>query len=408
MKFRYKGRGPGGKPVTGSISAPSRAEALSQLQQSGVLVSALSAESVSLSLSMNVDLKSLLVSNRKITSGELAAMCSQFSTLVAAGVPLLQILDLLAQQFRPGRLSTILVAVRESVQSGNSLSQSMRAHRGLLPEALIYITAVAEMSGQLELGYQLLARQFEQEDNVARKVKSAMTYPTVVLTVATAVVIFMLTYVLPNYTAMFSSLGAELPTPTKILMAVSDFVRHRWWLLVPVPFLVVWGWRSALKNRSVRSRYQELLLHLPVIKPLVYKREFGRLCRTLGTMIGSGVPLLSALGMAREAMEFIPMSRALDGLQESVRVGESFGNALKRQRLFDHISVEMISLGEASGNLETMLLRVADLAEKDLSAQLDRSTALLEPAMTLVLGLIVVSIIVPILLPMFDIFRQIH
>ncbi|MGE5675439.1 MAG: type II secretion system F family protein [Mycobacterium leprae] len=406
MNYHYKGRDASGRPVEGTLAAADRATALAQLQQNGILVSSLRGGGRELKVGLNTQIK--FGRNNRVTPGELAAFCSQFSTMIAAGVPLLQTLELLAKQFQPRRLSVVLTDVLRSVQSGSSLSQGMAAHRKDLPGVLIYITSVAEVTGNLDQGYALMAKQFEQEEDLGRKIRSAMTYPTVVLVVAAAVIIFMLTYVLPNYAAMFSSLNAKLPTSTRMLMAFGAFVTHQWYLLVPVPFLLVWGWRQAMRRRAVRTRYQYLLLKLPLFRDIVYKREFGWLTRTLGTMVRSGVPLLSALASVQEAMDFAPMARAVAKVQESVSGGESFGAALKRQRLFDPISVEMIALGEVSGSLESMLFRVADISEKELATLLDRATSLMEPAMTLVLGVIVVSIIIPMLLPMFDIFKEIH
>jgi|GEM_PF-846018 len=404
MNFRYKARDRSGAIKEGKLEAADRAQALTTLQQMDLFVVDLRAGTVG-GIDLTADIS--IGGPKKVNSRDLALFCAQFASLVGAGVPVLQSLNVLARQFKKGPLGKVLVGVVHSIEAGNSLSQAMREFAAVLPPSLIYITAVAEVSGNLDTSYALLATHFEQEDNFLRKVKSAFTYPGVVLFVAFGVIIFMITVVLPTYGDLFGQMGATLPSSTRFLMSLGSFMK-RFWYLIPVVFIGLFmGLRSLFRTPKMRGVWQQVLMRVPIFGPLAYKRELTRLCRTLGTMTRSGVPLLAALMTVREAMDHQPLQRALDAIAEDIRGGDTFGQALERQPVFDRISAEIIGLGETAGNLDAMLFRVAEMAEKDVNTLLDRMTQLLEPALTVVLGGIVVSILIPMILPMFDIIGQV-
>lgn len=403
MKFRYRGRDHTGRVQAGALEAADRASALSHLQQDGLVVTELKAAGLSLDTEISIN-----IGSRRVTSGDLALYCDQLATLLGAGVPILQSLRVLEGQFQGKRLGQIITAVVADIEGGESLSQALRRHRDHLPATMVYITSVAEVSGRLDEAYALLSRQFEEEERIVRKVKAAMTYPIAVLVIAVAVVIFMLAFVLPTYGTMFNEMGATLPAMTLLLMRASDFIRSYWYLL-PLSFFGLWfGGRHLLRLESVRGGVDRVLLKLPLIGALRYKREFSRLCRTLATMNRSGVPLMAALLTAGEAMDPGPLKQAVAAVQQQVADGETFGGALRAQPVFDRISVEMIALGEQAGTMETMLFKVAQVADKDVNLLLERLTALLEPMMTVLIGGLVVGIIVPMILPMFDILGQVH
>lgn len=403
MKFRYHGRDRSGQPRSGVIEAADRAGALSALQQDGLLVTDLQ-QSFAIDLRMEINLN---LSARKVTVADLALFCDQLSTLLGAGVPILQSLRVLGEQFRAKKLGRVIEQVIAGIESGNSLSQAMRPHGRHLPATMLYITAVAEVSGRLDEAYALLARQFDEEEKLTRKVRSAMTYPTAVMVVALGVVAFMLTFVLPSYGNMYTEMGATMPALSRVLMSIGAFLRADWFLVPPLLAGLWLGGRQVLRVERVREAVSGLLQRMPLIGPLREKRALSQFCRTLGTMSRSGVPLMAALLTAGDAMEAGAMKRALADIAQRVSEGESFGEAMRAQAVFDRISVEMIALGEQAGTLETMLFKVAEVADRDVSLLLERLTALLEPMMTLLVGGLVVMIIVPMILPMFDILGQV-
>ncbi len=404
MQFRYRARAADGSLREGRLEAADQQSAVSVLQERGLIPVEVRRTYGLLDLRAEIRLGR----SRRITTQDLALFCGQLSSLLGAGVPLMQALGVLLRQFGPTGLGPVIESVMGAIARGESLSQAMRRHEEELPRPLIYITSVAEVSGNLDESYALLADYFEQEDQFGRKVRAALTYPAVVLAIATAVLLFMVTAVLPTYANLFRQMGADLPRPTQVLLAVGNGL-IRYGYLSPVLILLLWLLiRTTLRRPRAREAFQQLTLRLPVIGGLIYKRELGRLARTLGTMIRSGVPLLSALTTVQAATGFLPMRRALEKVQANVQGGDNLGEALQRQPIFDGVTVEIIGLGETSGNLDAMLFRVANLAEKDVSSLLNRLTSLLEPALTLALGAIILAVIVPMLLPMFDILSQVR
>lgn len=404
MKYRYKARDAGGAFREGTLEAADRGGALMLLQQNGLVVSELKEERRG-GFSLNQE---ITLGQRGISLGQLAMFCGQFAALTGVGVPVLQALSVLTRQFKGKRLERVLQAVVRSVEGGNSLSQAMKEHAQEFPPVMLYITAVAEVTGRLDESYALLARQFEQEEHFAQKVKSALTYPVVVLVIALAVMIFMITYVLPTYAGMYQQMGAELPAVTRVMLGFGQALSSYWYLFLAGSGLFWLTVRQAMKDAAVRGWWQGLVMKVPVWGGLAYKREMTNLCRTLATMSRSGVPIMAALATLQEAMGFVPFRQALAGVQEQVRAGESLGEALQRQAVFDHLSVQIIALGEAAGNLDAMLARVAEMNEKDVNRLLERLTATLEPLLTVLLGGMVLAIIIPMLLPMFDILGQIQ
>ncbi|HYF91771.1 MAG TPA: type II secretion system F family protein [Symbiobacteriaceae bacterium] len=403
MKFRYHGRDSTGRAREGTLDAIDRAAALGQLQQSGMVVSELKPAGFSLNTEIN-----LSPGGRKVTATDLALYCDQLATLLGAGVPILQSLRVLEGQFKGKKLGQIVTAVIAAIEGGDSLSQALRRHREHLPATMVYITSVAEVSGRLDEAYALLSRQFEEEEKLSRKVRSAMTYPIAVLIIAVLVVIFMLMFVLPTYAGMFKEMGAKLPAMTRFLMATATWLRSYWFLLPPALAGLWFGTKLLFRVPRVHDAGNRLMLKLPLVGALRYKRELCRLCRTLATMSRSGVPLMAALLTAGEAMDGGPLKQAVADVQRRVADGDTFGDALRAQKVFDRISVEMIALGEQAGTMETMLFKVAAVADKDVNLLLERLTALLEPMMTVLVGGLVVGIIVPMILPMFDILGQVH
>lgn len=403
--FWYRGRDARGREVAGSLRAPDRAAAIDRLQRDGLLVSAIGEAKARPGLKLSGI--ALPRFQTKMKPGDLASFCVQLASLTTAGVPLIQALELVGTQFQGEKLGEVIQAVMEAVKSGQSMSEAMKAHAGLLPSSLIHVTSVAEQTGRLEQGYTMLAKQYEQEERFHSKIRGAMIYPMVVMAVALVTVLFVLIFVLPRYAALFQQMGAKLPGPTLALLGLSGFL-SQWWpvlaTLLAGTFLLV---RRGLKRPWFRERLQQAMVSIPVVGRLLLQRELVSLSRTLGTMLSSGVPILAALSQAESAVGLIRLSRAVGEVREAIHHGESLTGALRSRPVFDRTGVEMISIGEHSGRLDEMLLSLADLMEVRANATLERTTVLIEPALTLFLGLVVLSIIIPVLLPMFDIFSQI-
>ncbi len=399
MQFNYKGWDGAGRPIAGTVEAASREEAVGQLAAGGVLIAELKPQ---LKINWNVELTGPTKPNLR----ELAAFCSQLSMLLGSGVAVLQALRVLASQGRRGALGRILTSAANDVETGASLSQALYKQRKLLPWVLIQVVTVAELSGSLDMGLRLLGRQFEQEDFLRRRVRSAMTYPVVVLAAALAVVSFMVTFVVPRYAGLFSQLDAQLPASTLFVLGLSDFVRNQWYLLLLYVFMLAGGIWVLFRFESVRFRWSWVLLKLPVLGEILLKRELARLTRTLATLMNAGVPILNALEVVEGATGSLWLASRLRLIIEDVRVGGALANALKRHRLLPGMFQEMVSVGEVIGDVDGMLNRVGDTCESDVNLIVDRLTSILEPVLVVVLGAAVVSVIVPIILPMFEIYEH--
>ena len=399
MLFNYKGWDGAGRPTAGSVEAASREEAVGQLTAGGVLIAELKPQ---VKISFNMELTGPSKPNLR----ELAAFCSQLSLLLASGVAVLQALRVLASQGRKGALGRILGAVANQVEAGSSLSQALWKQRKALPWVLIQVVTVAELSGSLDVGLRLLGRQFEQEDLLRRRVRSAMTYPVVVVVAAIAVVSFMVTFVVPRYAGLFSQLDAQLPASTLAVLRLSDFIRNQWYLLIVFIIAMIGGVWVLFRFESVRYQWSRLTLRLPVAGDILLKRELARLTRTLATLMHAGVPILNALEVVEGATSNLWLASKLRVVMEEVRVGGALAGALRRHNLLPGMFMEMVAVGEVIGDVDGMLNRVGDTCESDVNLIVDRLTSILEPVLVIVLGAAVVSIIIPIILPMFDIYEH--
>jgi len=397
--FNYKGWDGAGRPTAGSVEAASREEAVGQLTAGGVLIAELKPQ---VKISFNMELTGPSKPNLR----ELAAFCSQLSLLLASGVAVLQALRVLASQGRKGALGRILGAVANQVEAGSSLSQALWKQRKALPWVLIQVVTVAELSGSLDVGLRLLGRQFEQEDLLRRRVRSAMTYPVVVVVAAIAVVSFMVTFVVPRYAGLFSQLDAQLPASTLAVLRLSDFIRNQWYLLIVFIIAMIGGVWVLFRFESVRYQWSRLTLRLPVAGDILLKRELARLTRTLATLMHAGVPILNALEVVEGATSNLWLASKLRVVMEEVRVGGALAGALRRHNLLPGMFMEMVAVGEVIGDVDGMLNRVGDTCESDVNLIVDRLTSILEPVLVIVLGAAVVSIIIPIILPMFDIYEH--
>lgn len=401
MLFNYKGWDGAGRPTAGTVEAASRDEAVGQLTASGVLIAELKPQ---LKFNWNMELSGPARPNLR----ELSGLCSQLSMLLASGVAVLPALRVLASQGRKGALGRILTQAANDVETGSSLSQALYKQRKVLPWVLIQVVSVAELSGSLDVGLRLLGRQFEQEDLLRRRVRSAMTYPVVVVVAAIAVVSFMVTFVVPKYAGLFSQLDAQLPAATLAVLHLSNLLRHQWYLLLIFLIAVIGGIWLLFRSDSVRLQWSRVVLKLPIAGEILFKRELARLTRTLATLMHAGVPILNALEVVEGASGNRWIASKLRLVVEDVRVGGALAGALRRHGLLPGMFMEMVAVGEVIGDVDGMLNRVGDTCENDVNLIVDRLTSILEPVLVIVLGAAVVSVIVPIILPMFDIYEHLN
>jgi general secretion pathway protein F len=399
--FEYTALNDKGKKLKGIIDAQSTAAARQKLRDSNIyLIDLQESSGAKKSISLKQPLGGLF---GKVGSREVTVMTRQLATLLGAGLPLVQSLTTLIAQTSHPQLKTILSRVREEVNEGNSFSQTMTHYPQVFPAFYLNMVRAGEASGTLHLVLERLADFSEKQQALKGRVQAALAYPLFMFLIGSVVLFFLVTFVVPNVTRIFDEMHQTLPLITILLIGVSRFLETFWWVIVAGligAFVALKYFLS--KTQKGRTLLDRTLLALPVIGQMNRKMAVARFSRTLGTLLESGVPLLASLEIVRNIVGNSLISAAIQEAGHDVREGQNLSAPLARSGLFPTIAVEMISVGEQSGNLEPMLYRIAEAYEKEVESNITMLTSLLEPIMILVMGLAVGFIVVSILLPIFE------
>lgn len=340
---------------------------------------------------------------RKVGLQELAVMTRQLATLLGAGLPLVPSLTALVAQIRHPVLKTTLARIKDEVNEGNSLTQSISHFPEVFPPFYVNMVRAGEASGTINLVLERLADFNEDQQALKTKIRSALAYPLFMFFIGSGVLFFLITFVVPNITNIFREMHQTLPGITVFLIVVSGFLKAFWWIITLILLAGIVGLRYAIR-RTERGRYlwDRFKINVPLFGALNRKIAVARFSRTLGTLIQSGVPLLSALEIAKNVVDSIVIADEIRRAAKDVEEGASLSTPLSRSGFFPPMAVEMISVGEQSGNMEAMLFRIADAYETEVEANILVLTSLLEPAMILVMGAAVGFIVVSVLLPIFE------
>jgi type IV pilus assembly protein PilC len=339
----------------------------------------------------------------KVKRGLLAVFCRQFSTMVDAGVSLVRCLDVLSRQTKDPKLKKILLDLGERVESGESLSNSMKRHPRTFDNLFIGLIRAGEIGGVLEESLQRLAAFLEADVALRRKVKSAMTYPVLVMIAAIGIVIFLVVWVVPQFAALFKDIGLkdeDFPAATKFLIDLSANFQKNWHIMI-ITVVTVWiAWKLFTSTRFGRRAADRMKLLIPVFGPLHHKVCMARFSRTMGTLLTSGVPILQAMETVSGVVGNSVMADAVLDARAKIREGERIGEPLEDSRLFPPMVVHMIGVGEESGSLDFMLQKIADFYEAEVEATLASLTAALEPILIVFLGFVVGFIVIAMMMPM--------
>jgi len=338
----------------------------------------------------------------RVRTQDLSVATRQLATLVGAGLPLVTALNALAEQTDSLLLKRHLVNVRENVEEGRSLAKSLAEFPKTFPRLYVNLVAAGEASGTLDVVLEKLADYLERQMRLRRKVRSALTYPVVMLFVCGAVIVGLLVGVIPKIVDIFLKQGATLPLPTQIMLGISGFLIDYWLLLL---FLIILGVYLAIrfyKSPKGRERTDRGLLKMPIFAPIYTKVVTARVAGTLGTLLASGVGLLRALDITKNVVGNVHAVALIENSQEGVREGRSLAQEFMRGKVFPVMLSRMIAVGEQSGTLDTMLLKAASAYEEDVESSLEGLTSLLEPLLMIVVGMIVLMIVISVLLPMAD------
>ncbi|MFN8081850.1 MAG: type II secretion system F family protein [Kineosporiaceae bacterium] len=399
--FEYSVRDRKGKLVNGKLDAPTEAALAQKLRGMGYApISIREANAgmnreISLPFGGGVGLK------------DLAVMSRQFATMINSGLSLLRALAILSEQTENAKLAKTLGEVRGSVEAGQSLSTAMAHHPEVFPPLLVNMTRAGEVGGFLDSVLLQIAANYEAEVKLRSKIKSAMTYPTVVFAIAVIAVIGMLLFIVPIFAKMFKDLGGELPAPTKVLVFMSSALR------VSAPVILVCGiiwavvWSRIKDQERVRRVVDPMKLRVPVFGPLFQKVAISRFTRNLGTMLQSGVPILQSLEIVGDTSGNIVIRDASKAIEENVRRGESLTAPLTQHKVFPPMVVQMLAVGEDTGAMDTMLHKISDFYDQEVEATAEALTSLIEPLMIAVLGAIIGGMIIALYMPIFSVFNLI-
>ena len=337
----------------------------------------------------------------RVKLSDLAIFCRQFSTMQDAGVSIVRSLDVLAQQTQSAKLRRIIMDIQAEVEAGQTLSKAMSKYPNVFSNLFIGLIRAGEVGGVLEESLQRLAAFLEADVALRRKVRAAMTYPTIVVIAALAIVIGLVTFILPKFFDVFKDLGIkDFPVMTQMLMDFSNFLTSRWYVMIAIVVLVVIAFRMFVRTRIGRRLYDRLKLKLPVFGALNHKIALARFSRTLSTLLSSGVPILQALETVAGTVANEIIAEAVMEARARIREGDRIGPPLEKSGMFPPMVVHMISIGEESGALDQMLSKVADFYESEVESTLQSLTSAIEPVLIVLLGGMVGFIVISLLLPL--------
>lgn len=400
LTYRYRGKDAAGKKVSGALDGPSEAVVSARLRAQGVTLDSVRQAGTGL----NADITLGGIFKKKVGLKDLAIMSRQLATMISAGLALLRALTILAEQSENEALGRTIDQVRKDVESGLSLSEAIAKHDTIFPPLFINLVRAGETGGFLESSLESIADNYEKEVKLRGTIKSALTYPVVVLIMALLGVVGMILFIVPVFQKMFEGLGGALPAPTQFLVILSQSAI--WWL----PTLVVGGsifslwWGRNKHQPRVRQFIDPLKLRMPVFGQLMTKIAIARFTRNFGTMMRSGVPILQALSIVGATSGNYVIEKALVNVQESVRQGRSIAAPLIDEPIFPSMVTQMISVGEDSGSLETMLEKISDFYDAEVESTTEQLTALIEPLMIAFMGVLLGGMILALYLPVFNIF----
>lgn len=396
-QYSYRARDYNGQVVRGSFSGESRAEVAAYLRGRGLYITQIRESAYGIFLPMNLPL------GGSASTKDLALFCRLFATMLEAGMSLHTILLVLTEQTTNKNLREVLQAVYRKVQAGSSLCHSLSEHPRLFPPVMISMIEAGELGGILDTVLERLAVQFEKEHKLNEKIKSAMAYPAVVVSMALLSLLFILTFVLPTFVRLFIDMRLELPLLTRILVAFGGFMQTHWLLLLLFVAGAVIGLSCLFAKPAFRQKVDPLLLRLPVFGLLTRKLAIARFARTLGSLLRSGVPILHAFEVVKKTTGNYALINALTNAQNSIRQGSDIAGPLKASGVFPPMVIHMTAIGEASGELDHMLDKIADFYESDVDDMAGQLSSMLEPVLIGFLGLLIGLIVIAVLLPIFDV-----
>ncbi|HEY7470733.1 MAG TPA: type II secretion system F family protein [Gemmatimonadota bacterium] len=396
--YFYKARTVGGESQSGEMNAPTEADVVGQLRRRRLVVVSVKEKPKELKLSIG----------RKVKTKDLVLFTRQFATMINAGLPLVQSLDILAAQQPNKKAAEKIRAVLSDVESGSTLADAMRRHKDFFSDIYVNMVAAGEAGGILDVILLRLAEYLEAADRLRRKVRGAMFYPVTVLSFAALAIAALLIFVIPTFAGFFESANVPMPLPTRFVMGLSDFLISYWWAVAAALAGVGWVIRAYRGTPDGRLATDRLLLRIPILGGVIRKAAIARFSRTLGTLVQSGVPILDGLEITARTAGNRVVEDAVMKSRASIAGGETIAEPLKRSDVFPPMVVQMINVGEQTGGLDDMLSKIADFYDEEVDSSVSALTSIIEPVMIVFLGAIVGGMVVAMYLPIFDIIKTVE
>jgi type IV pilus assembly protein PilC len=391
--YLWKGRSPSGELLSGEYQTENKDELVSYLRKRKIIITSVREKSAQLAIK--------LPGKDRVSVKDIGVFTRQFATMINAGLPMVQCLDILSQQTEKEFLKQSIAKIMSDVEGGSTLGEAMGRHPKIFSNLYVNMVEAGEAGGILDVILVRLATFLEKLDALQRKVKSALTYPAVVAFVATGATAFMLIFIIPTFARMFTDFGGELPLPTKIVIGLSDFLRGFWWAIgASIAGLVV-ALQRYYKTENGRLTIDRLMLKIPVLGTVIRKGSVARFTRTLGTLISSGVPILQGLEITARTAGNRVVEKAVLATRESISQGNTISEPLKECGVFPPMVTSMIAVGEQTGALDEMLEKIATFYDSEVDTAVDSLTAIIEPVMIVVMGVVVGGMLIAMYLPMF-------
>ncbi|MCG8541666.1 MAG: type II secretion system F family protein, partial [Clostridia bacterium] len=343
----------------------------------------------------------------KVKTKDLAVLCRQFYAMLNAGISIVGCLDILTRQTENKILKSAMSDIYEEVQKGASLSETMKKRKDIFPELLINMIDAGEISGNLDTIMERMAVHFEKENKILNKIQGAMMYPIILSLLAIGVVIFLLIFIMPTFISLFEGSGAELPLPTRILLKLSDVIKNYWYILLMGIIGAVIGSKKALESDKGGLIIDNLKFRLPVVKNATKMVITSRFSRTLATLLSSGIPLIQALDVVSRVVGNRIVEKGIKTAIDEVRRGTSLAQPIKNMGVFPPMLDSMVAIGEESGSLDNILEKTANFYDDEVETSIAKLTAMMEPVMIVIMALVVGSMVVAMVLPMFSMMQTV-
>jgi type IV pilus assembly protein PilC len=397
--FEYTARAQSGQIQKGQLDAPTKDEVSAYLRKNRLILISVREAPKQINISFG---------GGRIKTRDIVIFTRQFATMINAGLPLVQSLNILAQQTENKALRDVTRAVVYDVESGHTLADAFSKHPKAFTDLYVNMVAAGEAGGILDTILLRLAVFLEKNDALIRKVKGAMIYPGVITTVAAAAIAILLVFVIPTFESMFSSAGMELPLPTRVVIGMSNILIGYWWAMVLAIGAAVFALRSYYATPNGRKQIDGLLLRAPVLGDLLRKTAVSRFTRTLGTLVSSGVSILDGLEITAKTAGNRVIHDAVMESRQSIAGGETIAAPLEKSKVFPPMVISMIAVGEQTGGLDEMLTKIADFYDEEVDVAVSALLSLMEPAMIVILGVIVGGMVIAMYLPIFDMMNAVQ